>query len=292
MSRLARLTALFQEGKVLTLTAPSGQEVQMWINKLSPFEQEQANHEGRVARARRMLAIREIGTAEYDLFQASAVSVSTPAIIEAIVTDKSSEHLLGVLREIRSDPAWREKVEVLEHTESAALSTEATDPEVLLMSRIMTQYAEEVDARLKVRATELRADLTAMDADEVRRQHAETYIEEQGRMAFSREMQRSQVYFCLRTCTATSVDGAIWDHRKCRHEEHWLESVGEVDALPDSILGPVLAAYQQVMVPPDVARFTDALPSSSDLSESSSSAGASTDSGPTETPDEPATTSS
>jgi len=289
MSRLAKLNALFQEGSMLTIDAPDGQQVRLWINKLSPFEQEQANHEGRVARARRMLAIREVGTPEYDLFQASSAMVSITAIIEAMVNEKGSEHLLSVLREIRADPEWSEKVEVLEHTD--ALPGDSSDPEVILLSRIMTQYASEVDARVQVRAKELREDLAKMDPEDVRSQHRESYIEEQGRAAFAAEVQRNQVYFSMRTCVATPVEHG-WSHQDCQHSVRWLESLSEVDALPLAVLAPVLQEYQRLMLPPDVARFTDALASSSDSSESSSNAGASKESGPAETPIEPVTTSS
>jgi hypothetical protein len=99
MGRLSKLTDLFQEGVVAPLKASDGTQVVVWLNKLSPFESEQAAHEGRIARARAMLAIREIGTPESDLFRVASEAAKPDVIINALLAAKDNERTVKVVRE-------------------------------------------------------------------------------------------------------------------------------------------------------------------------------------------------
>ena len=104
MGRLSKLTDLFQEGVVAPLKASDGTQVVVLLNKLSPFESEQAAHEGRIARARAMLAIREFGTPEVDLFRVAAEAAKPDVIINALLAAKDNERTVKVMRELHD--AW------------------------------------------------------------------------------------------------------------------------------------------------------------------------------------------
>lgn len=289
MNRLAKLTQLFEEGVMVPVTAPGQADpMTFWVNKLSPFEQEQCNREGRIARARRMLAIKEIGTPDHSLFQASSASVSDAAIIVSMIEGKSSEHFLAAMRSVRSDPAWSDRIDVLSGDEPDS----GDSAEVRLLSKIAVAHNEEVMKRQTALDNEFRRELEALAPEVLREQHDSQYVDNQGLAAFMAVQRKYQVFYFLRNCDAVTLKDGTWSHTKCKHQERTLADPSEVDLLPGAVLTPIQSAFQELMVDADTARFTAALPSSSDSSESSPSAEDSADSGPEETSPEPGTTSS
>lgn len=292
MSRLTKLTDLFQEGAVAALSTPSGGTVVVWINKLSPFENEQCNHEGRVARARMMLAIREIGTPEFDLFKASAEASKADSIIDALVADKGNEHLVKAIRDLHSDADWKPRLETLEWSSDQVKGKSDDDPEVQALAKILTEYQAELESRTTYLRDELREELRAMDLPALQELYLDSYVEQRGLAAFSQQQQKAQVFYSLRQCEGTDHGEATWTHENCNHAQRWLDDVAEVDTLPESLLQQVRAAYDDLNMAPDVARFSDALGSSSAPPEPSSKQEDSADSGPEATSVAPAGTSS
>lgn len=292
MSRLTKLTDLFQEGTTVVLKTSAGADMPVWINKLSPFEMEQANHEGRIARARKMLAIRDIGNPEYDLFAASAMSSRPDAIVYALCNTKSNEHLVKVIRDLHSDPEWKSKLEVLEWSSEQLDGKGEDDPEVQAVGKILNEYQVEMEERTTFLRDQLKAELEAMNEADLREQYLESYIEEQGLAAFSHEQQKTQIFYCLRRCEGTDHGEATWTHENCDHSQRWLDKREEVGQLPELLLHQIRSAYDQLNMPQDVARFSAALASSSAPSGPSSKPEDSTPSTPAETSDAPAGISS
>lgn len=292
MSRLAKLTDLFQEGRVAELTTPAGDTVVVWINKLSPFETEQCNHEGRIARARKMLAIREIGTPEYDLFKASAAASRPDAIIDALVSEKSNEHLVKAIRDLHSDPEWKPRLETLEWSSDQVKGKPDDDPEVQALAKVLREYQAELEERTTFSSTELREELKGLSLPDLREQYLESYVETRGIGAFTQEQQKAQIFYALRQCDATDHGDGTWTHENCDHSKRWLDDVREVDTMPQGLLEQVRAAYEDLNMAPDVARFSAALGSSSAPPEHSSKQEDSADSGPEATSVAPAGTSS
>jgi hypothetical protein len=292
MSRLTKLTDLFQEGVTVALRTNAGTDMPVWINKLSPFEMEQANHEGRIARARKMLAIREVGSPEWDLFHASAMSSRPDAIIFALCNTKNNEHLVKVMRDLHSDPEWKEKLEVLEWSGDQLDGKGEDDPEVQAVAKILTEYQAELEERTGFLREELKAELQGLTEADLREQYLESYIEEQGLAAFSNEQQKSLIFYCLRRCEGVDHGEFTWTHEGCDHSLRWLDTREEVGQLPELLLGQIRTAYEKLNMPQDVARFSDALASSSAPSGPSSKQEDSTPSTPVETSAAPAGTSS
>jgi len=285
MSRLAKLTDLFQEGETVPLTTPSGQKMVVWINKLSPFEMEQANHEGRIARARTMLAIREVGTPDYALYQASSLASKPDALINDLIDAKANEHLVQVIRDLHSDPDWKERLETLEWSADQVEGKANDDPEVVALDKVMTEYQEEMESRTDHLRNELRMELQALPEDALREQYLAAYVEAQGLRSFTREQQATQVYYSLRQCEATDQGDGTYTHENCDHSKKWLTTRREVDEMPMNLLQQVREAYEAVNMPQDVARFSGGPASSSASSGPSSKQEGSTASGQTETSD-------
>ena len=292
MGRLSKLTDLFEEGVVAPLKASDGSEVVVWLNKLSPFEAEQAAHEGRIARARIMLAIRDISTPESDLFRVASEAAPKDAIIDALLSAKDNERTVRVIRELHSDKEWKEKLETLEWSSEQLTGKADDDPEVAAVKKVLDDYQAEIAARTDFLRNEMRNELAAQSEAKLREMHRDSYSEQQGIAAFLREQAKSQTFYSMRMCEATRDDNGRWQHGGCNHLQRWLDDRQEVDQLPESLLKQVRAAYDDLNMPPDVARFLGGPASSSESHGPSSKPEESKESGPEVTSDEPATISS
>lgn len=288
MSDFAKLTDLFQEGTVLEL-ARGDQTVTTWINKLSPFELEEARQDGRVARARTMLAIKEVGSPEYDLFRASLVGIGDEALTVALLDTKANEFLAAAIRTARSDKDWTEKIEVIEQSDLTGRAED--DPEVILLGKLTREYLEHIQSLADESRAEERALLITMARAQLESRYEEAYLDQRGLASFNRAYQATEVYHALRECKGRKVDGE-WDHEDCDHNRR-VCTRSEVERLPDSVWTQVREAIVALNMPVDVARFTAAPVSSSASSEQpNDQAAESTPSTPEEIPAEPVGTSS
>ena len=286
---LARLTQLFLEGKELVLPTPGGPPEILWIAKLNAFEEEQANQAGRVARARLINAIREIGTPEYDWLQAQKGDTSSLAMVESIVSSRESPLFLKAINDLRSDPEWREKIEILDHTDEEKL----TGIELEAHQRLKGEQAQALLDRHDERKKELRHELSELSRINLEEQYELAFLEEQGMAAFGLERARQHIYLSMRSCEASEPgDNGRWDHSACDHQRRYLASADEVALLPQSVREKVEDVYNEIALSPSTARFTDALVSSSESLEPSATEAVSAPSGPGETSPEQDTTSS
>lgn len=292
MGRLSKLTDLFEEGAIAPLKAVDGSEVVVWVNKLSPFESEQANHEGRIARARVMLAIKEIGTPESDLFRLASEGTKLDAIIEALLGAKENERIVKVIRELHSDKEWKERLETLEWSSEQLEGRGDDDPEVAAVTKVLTEYQAEIDARTAFLRNEMLNELKAQPEPALREMHAESYATQVGVNAFVREQSKSQTFYSMRVCDATKDANDRWQHEKCNHLQRWLDDRSEVDQLPEALLTQFRTAFEELNMAPDVARFSEGPASSSAAHGPSSKPEESKESGPVEISGEPVGTSS
>lgn len=295
MSRLAKLTDLFEEGVVAPLKTSDGAEVSevvVWLNKLSPFEAEQAAHEGRIARARIMLAIKDITTPESDLFRVASEAAGKDVIVNELLSAKDNERTVKVIRELHSDKEWKERLETLEWSSEQLTGKADDDPEVAVVKKVLEEYQAEMASRTEFLRNDMRNELVAQSEDTLREMHRDSYSEAQGIAAFLREQAKSQTFYSMRVCEATRDDNGRWQHEGCDHHQRWLDDRQEVDQLPESLLRQVRAAYEDLNMPPDVARFLGGPASSSESRGPSSKPEESKESGPEVTSEELATISS
>lgn len=291
-SNLHRLTDLFEEGIVLPLKTSSGESVVIWINKLTSFEQEETNQEGRIARARTMLAIKEIGTSEYDLFSAGIGELKGFAIVESLLANNHSKYISDAVSQMRSEEAWKERLEVIQFSSDQIKGKADDDPEVLVINKILDEYTAEMAKRTDQMRNDQRVELKALPDKALREEYRQVYVTETGLASFTLEQQKAQIFFALRRCEATQRSDLTWDHVACDHRQRWLEDRDEVTRLPQGLLDQFRKAYQDMVMAPDVARFSAGPASSSASSGPSSKQADSAVSGPVETSDEPVTTSS
>lgn len=292
MSKLAKLSQLFDQGTELVLPTNVGTLEVIWINKLNTFLTEECAHQGRVARARLMAAIREVGTPEYELFNTQLAATPRASLILGLASGRETELALEVMREVRSDPEWRDRIEIIEHSDPLESRPE-DDPERQVLAKMRGEYSDELLNRLDHAKSEVMTELEALDDSDLRDRFRDQYVENRGLAAFTAARQQHELFHAMRECKASppTAEGSRWDHSGCDHSVRYLDDPSEVEQLPEVVMRPVLAKYQGLVVPMDVARFTAGPASSSDSSGPSSSAEGSSPSSPAEAPTTPATTS-
>lgn len=291
MSKLAKLSQLFDKGVEVVIPANSGAVV-VWVNKLNTFQVEECAHEGRVARARRMFAIKEIGTPEYHLFQSTVSTYDRDQLVTALADGKSNEFLYEVFQDIRGDKEWAERVEVMEHSSDDVADRPDDDPEKQVLDKIATEYQEEILKRLDAAQKDYRSELDSLSLELLRDRYLEQYLEREGLRSFQASKQQHELFHCLRQCEAeVPAEGESWDHTECDHSRRFLDEVSEVLSLPDEVAALIQEAFQGLTVPIDLARFMGGPASSSESSGPSSSAEDSLPSSPEAQSPTPGTTS-
>lgn len=273
MGNLQKLLQLFAEGVVVDFDA----DTHLWVNKLSPFQQEQVLQEARVARARRMLAIKEIGTPEHDLLLGQVVAMNDAELVDLLVSMKGDENTGQAVRDMNADEEWRERIEVMQHSEGVD-NLEPEDTAVLV--KIVNDYQSELLERQEQLQGEYRATLKDSQREDLIEIYEKWFADTDGFRVFSDLRRRLELYYCMRECSGG-------DHKDCNHTRLFLADRSEVVDIPEQVRERVTDAFQSLSVPPDLARFMAGPASSSESSGPSSSAEGSSPSGQEQTSPEP-----
>lgn len=287
MDGLRRITDLFDEGKELVLREGDS-PVLVWVNKLNSFETDEARQDGAVARARLILALKEIGTPEKALYEASLAEMRVEVIRDALLNARQGEWFLQATNELRVEEDWREKVAMVERQGEL---TEMSAEERTLMAKLNEEYLTELQARVQQARADASRELLGLDEASIKEKHREAWLDNQGMASFTRAYQKTQVYFALRLCSATKKnEHGGWDHVGCDHSQRACDTRDEVTRIPQELIDSVLTSLREQSMPRDDARFSAGAASSSAPSHRPSAAEESEVSTPVETPAEPVTT--
>lgn len=290
----ATIMDLFTEGTVAPIEAPDGKIVTIWVNKLSPFEKEDADRLGRGARAKRLLEWDD-DPEEQAVFTLETKDLSDDDLIQGLAAQEATAHFYQAINEVRTDEAWKERLEYLGSAEMLEYtSPEATTEDRELFEKVSREYSEAIEAVQRRIADEFCADLAADGREKVLEKYHKAWRDAEGMRAFYGERQIAEIFFASRECKAKekSRDGdeVVWDHAKCNHEVRIMSNRGQVRSLPDRVRTAVAAALQALEITPDAVGNSDAPTASSESSEQPSSVEDSTPSTPEATSDEPAGT--
>lgn len=285
LEEFKRVTDLFTEGEEVVLDAETPTLV--WVQKLNSFEREEAQRDGQAARARVIVALKDLQSDEYAIFDANLQSMDDDSIREALVNGKGNDHLIAAVESMRTDPEWKDRLEG-----RTRVSDDMSDEEKAAVAKLNADYADEVARRVEGRRAGYLLELqNTMQSTQLKDAYREQWLEQRSFSAYQREYVKTQVYFSVRVCKAIKA-GDQWDHSACdSHRKRALDSRAEVPQLPDRLLQLLSAASNRVQVNGRDARFSGALASSSGSSAQPSEPVESTPSTPVETSPALATTS-
>jgi hypothetical protein len=284
---LKRVTDLFVEGVEIVFDDNPEEPMLLWMAKLNSFELEECRRDGAAARSRYILALEDPETPEGLVFEARLREIPTSQLIEELVSLRRQEFINEAIIEAQADPEWTDKIQVIQRT----LDTDTlTDDEKRVVDKVSTEYAEHLEALVQRRMKQARVDYGQDNAveDEYRKKWRESRASDR----FAAGYTRSQLYYSLRLCDATRVEGVTtWDHAKCKHQRA-LASPAEVEQLPPGLLERANIALGELAMSRGEARFSGGQPSSSVSSQLPDTAVESPASTQEATPPAPAGTSS
>lgn len=250
-----RVTDLFVEGKEVVLRGPEDPEgpVVLWVNKLNPFERQEAIRDGQAARSRLILALKEVGSDEQVIFDADLARMSRAAIQDALLGLRAQDFLLGAVRDLRADPEWRERLLIVDRG-GQDLPEEGT-PEREYQDKVHQEYVEEVRSRATKARDEAESDLRALTDEQVAEKYRDEYLSLKGGEALEREFAKTQLYFAVRRCSATHDNGR-WQHTDCDHTQRWLTDRSQVKSLPGGLIDLLNQAIRDLTLDHSDARFS------------------------------------
>ena len=287
---LRRVTDLFIEGTELVLDERD--PVLVWINKLNPFQTDEARKDGQAARTRLTLAMSNPLSEDSQLFDANASRLSDEVIAKGMAQTRYQEFLVEVSDELRVDEEWKDKANLLDRAAEQLAHLPAGHAELKQLDDVSEDYFGEMTRRTDARRDSEYESLIALPRDELRARYRDQWIEQQGTQAFLAEFRITEIWYSLRECFAPGkLENGRWDHSKCDHRVKLVDDREQIRQLPDGLIVQARQAIEALQIDDRTAKGSAAAPSSSESSPRPNEQETSAPSGPAETSPAPATTS-
>lgn len=285
LSRIKRVTDLFEQGREVVLSDDMDDPVLVWVNKINPFEMEECRKDGSVGRARALLRLDEADSAEAILFSEALEGRNVESLAGALAHTHQNEDYVQSLDDIKADPDWKDKLELLERGDEQLRDggIAADDDERRRLADLNQEYMKHLGELVEERQKARRDELLAKGLEELQEEYKAAYREQTGTNGYLQEYRTTEMYYALRDCQATPNDNLGWDHSKCSHRERLCGSRAEIRELPAELIQAVREAITLLNMSPRDAGNSDAPASSSASSERASAQEESTPSTPTET---------
>lgn len=272
-SRYRKIMDLFVDGTELILPN-DGEPVVLWVQALNKFEIEEARQIAQTARARYTLAVKQVGSPEYDQVAASFRGRPTEVAINELVAIKESDHFLDAHHELEVDPEWKERFEIMRRAEEIEHLDE-DHPERLLHMKVVAEWVEEVNRRSKDNSDYYRRSLERMSDEDLLAEYLEEWLLRRSAAIARDEMAISEVYFAARVCDATPEPGTAefsqTAHEGCNHKDRIFASRDEVREISDDLWDLISVARQKISMSPRDAKNSHRPLSSSEQSQQPSS---------------------
>lgn len=277
-AKYRRLPDLYVAGTEVVLK--DGQVV--WLQVLNPLQADEARHDAQVARSRLVMALKKHGGDEMAFIDAALWQDGLDGARNRVVESKANGVLMKIVDEIRNDPDWTEKLEILNRVDEGDEPRETIELE--LLASVQTEYIDEVQKRIKSEEDYLRAKYADASEDDLREEYAKLYIDRRGGEMAAAEFRVVELWYGARVCDGVLTDDG-WNHDNCEgHALQLFETKAEVRQLPtelSELLGDALNDLAMtIRDAKDLARPA----SSSDSSRRPSEPEESTPSTPTATP--------
>lgn len=288
-NRFRRLTDLFVNGRTMSLpTLPDGRaNGYLWIQVINSYERDECLSDAQVARSRLVLALREDGDERLKM-QARIAEIGREKLTQQLADLRVSMKTGEIASEMRSDPEWKERVEMVLRLNDDESALPPTEEEKRLQARVNADVLEEMARREDLERSYLQRFLTRLSDDEFLEEWVKEWIDRRGTTRAAAEYKLTEVWFATRWCEAQPTEDDNLDHSRCEgHRNRVFESKADARAADDSLVDMIKNVLDDLNIggqdPKDSARPT----SSSGSSPTPSAAEGSAPSTPAETPSKP-----
>jgi|GEM_PF-4388594 len=240
---LQRIQKIFQRGELVIL-GEGDDRVFLWVAKLNAMEKEEANLDGRSARAMRMLAF-DRSEEEQASLQILLERTDDREIMEALLNRKAPELYMQAEDEIRSEDAWKERLEAIDRA-SLLADRPASEEEKSLAVDLLLEYQREIEKRHRKALQAERRSFNDMDRAELEDAYRKQWREMLGATAFHEARRQTELWLSLRECTVdVDADGPVMSTLVVG--ERLLDERADVLSLPDEVIAQVVAAFEREM---------------------------------------------
>ncbi len=278
-AKYKRLPDLYVQGTEVVLSDGSV----MWLQVLNPFQADEARHDAQVARSRLIMALKEHGGDEMAFIEAQLWQDGIEGARKRVVESKSGDLLIKVVEEVRNDPEWTDRLEIMNRTEEEDRPLE--EAERALLTKIQGEYVQTVQDRMADEQAFVVEQFKDADEQTLKDEYARLYIDRRGADLATAEYRVVELWYGARACEGKRLDDGSWDHAACEgHQVQVFETKAEVRTLPEELAQLLGEAYTQLSMSIRDAKDLARPASSSDSSRRPGAEEESMPSTPVETP--------
>jgi len=268
-SKYRRLPDLFVVGKEVVFKDDSGEDVVMWLQVLNPWEVQEARNDAQGARGRVVMAVKDIGSREFDAIKGAFLRRSKDSAIQEILSAKYSEWFMQATNAIDSDPEWQERMEVIrtaDQTQPASMSEEET----ALLAKLNVEYMAAINKHIEDESDYYKGHLERMTQEELLEEYTELWLDRRGNTVAITEYGISEIFYGARVCDAKPDEEGKFtkaSHAECNgHKEKVFESREEVRVLPEEMFTVIREGFDDLAMSVRDAKNSARQGSSSDSS--------------------------
>lgn len=231
-TRFRRLTDLFVTG--LPAQLPDGTHI--WIQALNSYQQDECRSDAQVARARLIMALREKGE-EREKIEARFYEFGREHMISELADTRAKRKMADYVDAMRSDPEWKERLEILTRTDIEDTATPLTPDEVALLAQVNQEVLSELTTRESdENAFQVRR-LEPMSDEDLITEWTEQWLESRGGEIAQGEYRLTEIWYATRWCNALAGPDGELDHSGCEgHGEKVFATRQDVRDVPGPLL--------------------------------------------------------
>jgi hypothetical protein len=231
-NRYRRLTDLFVEGKAVPLPDGVGH---LWVQVINSYEREECVSDAQVARARLILALKQNGD-ERTKVEGRLAEIGFEAMAKDLATARAGQKLPQFADEMRDDPEWKERMEIVLKTDFEDNSAPATEAETILLAKLNAEIMSEFEKRENDETDFLMRGFNRMTDEEFINEWVEEWIDRKGTQLAGNEFRLTELWYASRYCEATRNEDGVLDHGKCGgHRDRIFESKAEARSAPNAL---------------------------------------------------------
>lgn len=288
-NRFRRLTDLFVNGKAMTLPAlPDGRATgYLWIQVINSYERDECLSDAQVARSRLVLALKDDGDERLKM-EARIAEIGRDKLSEQLADLRVNAKIGEIAAEVRADPEWRERVEMVLRTNDDEGAIPPTDEEMRVQTRINAEVLEEMARREDLERSYLKRSFARLSDDEFLDEWVKEWIDRRGTTRASAEYKLTEVWYATRWCEAQPTEDGELDHSRCEgHRTRVFETKADARAADDDLIEMIKDVLADLNIGGQDPKGSGKPTSSSGSSPTPSEAEASAPSTPTATPSAP-----
>lgn len=281
-NRFRRLTDLFVVGKPV----PLADGTYLWVQALNSYQRDECISDAQVARARVVLALRDNGDEKLKV-EARFFEQGRDKLITDLSEHRASTKVGEYLDELRDDPDWKERMDILMRTNPDESAKPITAEEVTLLSDINAAVIAEMTRREEGERDFLSQKLHRLSDEELISEWTDEWLERRGTDLAAAEFRLTEMWYATRYCAGALIDDVV-DHAGCDgHREQVFTTRAEARMTPDDLMTLITTALADLNVAGRDPKGSASAGSSSDSSPAPNEPEASTASTSTETPKPP-----